>query len=81
MKQRTTLYPRICRINDSTNLIEIAYDPVDREMLATFGEGVKYVYNDIPANWFASIVSAESTGKMFNSIIKNNNVKGVKIDE
>lgn len=80
MKQRNTLYPRICQINDSTNLVEVAYDPIDREMMVTFGGNVKYIYNNISAQWFASIVSAESAGKMFNSIIAANDIKGSRID-
>jgi len=80
MKQRNTLYPRICQINDSTNLVEVAYDPIDKQMMVTFGGNVKYIYNNISSNWFASIVSAESAGKMFNNIVRSNNIEGVKVD-
>lgn len=81
MKQRSTLYPRVCQINDSTNLIEVAYDPLDKEMMVTFKDNIKYVYSDISKTLFASIVSAESSGTMFNTTLKSMSLVGVKIDE
>lgn len=81
MKQRSTLYPRICDINDSTNLVQVAYDPIDKEMMVTFKDNVKYIYNNISPSIFADIVSGESCGKVFNFHIRGKNLKGVKIDE
>lgn len=81
MKMRDTLYPRICKINDSTNLVEVAYDPIDNEMMATFKGNVRYIYKNIPGNIFGLIVCAESAGSTFNITMKSKNIVGVKVDE
>jgi hypothetical protein len=81
MKERDTLYPRICQINDSTNLVELAYDPIDKEMMATFKDSIKYVYRNISPSVYGDIVSAESVGKTFNVYLHKYNLNGIKIEK
>jgi hypothetical protein len=78
---RETLYPRICLINDSTNLIGISYDPIDQEMMAVFKEGIKYIYHNVTNKTFAAIISADSVGTVFNKLVKAEGLLGVKVDE
>jgi hypothetical protein len=73
------IFPRICEVNDSSNILEVAYDPEFNIMKVTFNNA-KYLYRDITPNLFAQIVSADSVGKAFNSLIINK-FQGVRVDE
>jgi len=79
MKARSTMYPRTCEIYDSTNVVRIGYDPIDREMMITFGEDVKYIYPNVQPAVFADIVSSESVGKTLNVYIRKHNLTGTKV--
>lgn len=81
MKDRDTLYPRVCEINDSTNILEIAYDPLDKVMRITFKKNVRYIYENVSNYTFGNIISADSTGEIFNEYVKFEKLLGVKVDD
>jgi hypothetical protein len=81
MKDRDTLYPRICSISGSTNILEVAYDPIDKDMRITFKGGVKYLYKNVHPSIFGDIVKADSAGAKFNEFVKEEIIEGVKIGE
>jgi hypothetical protein len=81
VKDRDTLYPRIVEINDSSNILEIAFDPLDKVMRVTFKGGVKYIYTGVPNSAFGELISAESVGSLFNEYIRNDYFDGEKVDE
>lgn len=81
MKDRDTLYPRVVEVNDSTNILEVAYDPIDKIMRTTFKGNVKYIYKNVAMEAFADVVSASSVGSVFNELVRSGYLEGEKVDE
>lgn len=55
----------------SSNLQALAYNVIDRELIALFRSNTsdRYVYQDVPAKTFFKIMSSESVGSIFSKLI------------
>ena len=78
MTEIDPIYPRICQVTDSSNVIEICYDPSNLMMQVTFANGARYVFHKTSPVDFAQIISAQSVGKEFNYRAKS--WKGVRLN-
>ena len=59
----------------SSMLSECSYDDENNEMTIVFSNGRSYIYEDVDAEIYKRLVSAESAGRYFNSIKKDLKVK------
>jgi hypothetical protein len=68
-------YPRKVKIEDSSNVFAVYYDPKTKEMAIQFMEGKRnewYYYPGVLPSMFAALVSEESVGKTFHKLFKRN---------
>ena len=54
---------------DSSNLKKGVYDTVTKKLTVTFGNDMRYEYDEVPHDIFAELNLAESQGKYFNQKI------------
>jgi hypothetical protein len=54
---------------DSSNLKKGVYDTVTKKLTVTFGNDMRYEYDEVPHDVFAELNLAESQGKYFNQKI------------
>ena len=55
----------------SSNIAGIGYDKEESRLCVQFQGGKCYEYADVPLETFVDLITAESTGKSFNALIKN----------
>lgn len=55
----------------SSNISTVGYDKEKSRLCVQFQNGKCYEYTDVPAETFVDLMTAESTGKAFSSLIKN----------
>ena len=48
---------------DSSNILEIGYDPDSATLIIAFKDGSEYEYYDVPQHEFDNFLHAESKGK------------------
>lgn len=66
------MFTRVVRVTDSSNIVALAYDPTNDVMRVAFENGVTYEYQNVRADQFGLIVSADSVGTAFNRVIRSN---------
>ena len=49
----------------SSNLDQVGYDPVNRQLIVVFKSGAAYRYDGVPGELYAALLRAESKGKFF----------------
>lgn len=55
---------------ESSTVASIGYDPNDATMEVEFHTGAVYLYYDVPQDFFASFMAAESKGQFANLVLK-----------
>ena len=55
----------------SSNIAGIGYDKEKSRLCIQFQSGKCYEYAGVPSETFVDLITAESTGKSFNTLIKN----------
>ncbi len=55
----------------SSNIGTIGYDKEKNRLCIQFQNGKCYEYTDVPQETFVDVITAESMGKAFNTLIKN----------
>lgn len=63
---------RVVTVNDSSQIKQISYNPMDRLMLVKFANGESYIYKEVSPTTFGAFVSWDSVGTYFNRNIKPN---------
>lgn len=58
-------------MSGSSNIKEIKYSPITRELEITFHSGGTYRYKDVPAEAHEAFEKAESLGKHFHKHIRS----------
>jgi hypothetical protein len=58
----------------SSNILSIGYDDEVKSLYVKFKSGKVYEYENVPASVYDELSEAESVGKYFNQMIKNNYV-------
>jgi hypothetical protein len=75
------IWSRRLEINDSENLQWIGYDLQTKEMVIQFQSGGLYHYSPVPLWLFGKIASAESAGKAFQALLRNNRaIKATRLE-
>ena len=59
------------KIENSSNIAEIGYNPDERTLQVMFKRGGIYNYEGVTQDGYDSLMKAESKGKFFNGNIKN----------
>ena len=72
------MFTRICKITDSSNISEIAYDPGTKLLQVTFTNGAIYQYPNIDPSVIGMLMGAKSVGTNFNGLVRANH-GGTKI--
>jgi hypothetical protein len=75
---RLSDYPRKVKVDDSSNIYSVYYDPSTRDMAIKFVEGKNgewYHYPDVPPTMFAALISEDSVGKAFHRMFKRNDAQ------
>lgn len=60
---------RVLRINDSSNVRELSYDPERQQLTVEFSGGSVYRYDHVQHFQFGELAAAQSVGKLLNSTI------------
>lgn len=60
-------------VMDSSLVKEVWYDPAHEILDVKLASGDKYRYREIPSQDFAELITSKSTGRVYNSHIKNCN--------
>jgi hypothetical protein len=63
-------YTRKLEVFDSNNISQLSYAPDKETLNVKFISGKHYTYFKVSFNEFGKLASAESVGKVFNSIIR-----------
>jgi len=63
--------PRLVKIPDSSNVIEIGYDLKESRLFVMFTGGTLYAYKNVTPLQVAELLNAPSVGKQFNEGIKS----------
>lgn len=66
-----SFYTRQVRIDDSSNIDRVEYDPINLLMKISFVTNRVYLYRNVPASVFGTIVAAKSPGEAFNKLKKD----------
>lgn len=61
---------RMLKIEDSSNVQAVGYEPAARHLVVSFRGGSSYRYDEVPPDVFACLVSAKSVGEYLNQRIK-----------
>lgn len=56
----------------SSNIRSVGYDPHKKLLEIEFNSGAIYQYDDVPQHVYDNLMTAESVGSYFNSVIKPN---------
>lgn len=64
-------YVRRVRVDDSSQIEEVAYDIEALKLRISFKTGASYIYQRVPASVFGELVSAHSIGKFFAKYVRN----------
>ena len=56
---------------NSTSIRSIGYDPESEKMEVEFLKGTVYTYSDVSEGVFNTLMTSESIGKAFSSLIKS----------
>jgi len=56
---------------DSSNLVDIGYDPSSMTLEVGFKNGTLYQYFDVPETVYQQLMQAESHGTFFNANVRN----------
>ncbi len=65
-------WKRNCEVTDSSNVINVSYDPENRDMRVSFRNPfTQYVYHDVAGMDFGIILSSPSVGSAFARISKD----------
>jgi hypothetical protein len=56
---------------DSSAILRIRYQPKGETLLVTFVSGNTYAYDGVPAPIYDAFLAAESSGKFFNTHIRD----------
>jgi len=67
--QTQVTFTRVVDIRDSSNVAQVAYDPVTTTLMVEFTNRNQYVIEDVSPETFGLLVSAESVGKAYQSLI------------
>jgi hypothetical protein len=63
---------RFVTIDDSSHILNVAYDVEKQVMYVQFASGSIYRYDSVHADVFGQVVSADSVGIAFNELVKFN---------
>lgn len=59
----------ICEIENSSRILQVSYYPVSKTLSIVFHGNQVYCYKHVPKDIFEELVSAESVGKAFQTLI------------
>lgn len=56
---------------ESSNIARIKYNRSSRELLVEFKDGAQYLYQNVPQDTFLFVITADSVGSTFNTLVKS----------
>jgi hypothetical protein len=65
---------------ESSNILALGYEQSTSTMVAEFKGGSIYLYDGVPLKTFAAVLSAESVGGEFNTLIKKGGFQYRKVE-